>query len=273
MKFLVSQLLYFLNDRPSRIDLFSLGRFLALLAALVTLYSVIFHYIMAYEGRQESWITGIYWTLTVMSTLGFGDITFASDLGRAFSTLVLLSGIIFLLILLPFTFIEFFYAPWMKAQEEARAPTGLPESIREHVIITRLDEVTSALIGKLKQYQYEYTLLIPDLAETLRLYDLGYKVVRGDLDNPAVYERVHADRAALVVTTASDQVNTNVAFTVREVTETVPIIATANAAASVDILELAGVSHVLQLGKMMGQALARRVSGGDSHRACHRQLR
>nr|MBF0222247.1 hypothetical protein [Desulfobulbaceae bacterium] len=36
---------------------------------------------MMYEGREFSWITGFYWTLTVMSTLGFGDITFQTDLG------------------------------------------------------------------------------------------------------------------------------------------------------------------------------------------------
>lgn len=37
------------------------------------------------EGRYHSWITGIYWTLTVMTTLGFGDITFTNDIGRLFS--------------------------------------------------------------------------------------------------------------------------------------------------------------------------------------------
>lgn len=45
-----------------------------------------------------------------MSTLGFGDITFHTDLGRAFSMLVVISGLMFLLVLMPFTFIEFFYA-------------------------------------------------------------------------------------------------------------------------------------------------------------------
>ena len=96
------------------------------------------------------------------------------------------------------------------------------------------------------------------------MHDLGVKVVRGDLDNPETYRRVHVEQAALVVTTANDRLNTNVAFTVREVSETVPIIATANAAASVDILELAGCNHVLQLGEMMGQALVQRVTGGDA---------
>lgn len=263
MKFLVSQLLYFLRDRPSRVNLFALLRFLAILLVMVTCYSVAFHYLMAYEGRQESWLTGFYWTLTVMSTLGFGDITFHSDLGRFFSLIVLLSGIIFLLVLLPFTFIEFFYAPWMKAQEAARTPTQLPPKSAGHVIIIQLDDVTATLIERLTQYQYPYVLLAPDLAEALRLDALGYRVVRGALDDPETYRRVQADQAALTVATANDRVNSNVAFTVREVSERVPIITTANDAASVDILELAGSNHVLQLGDMLGQTLARRLVGGE----------
>ncbi|MFW6097697.1 MAG: potassium channel family protein, partial [Chloroflexota bacterium] len=262
MKFLTSLLLHYYHDRPSRVSLVALLRFLAVLALMVFVYTVIFHFIMAYEGRQESWITGFYWTLTVMSTLGFGDITFQSDLGRLFSTVVLFSGIIFLLVLLPFTFIEFFYAPWTKAQEAARAPTELPADTENHVIIIRHDPVTDSLIRKLRQYQYEYVLLIPDLDEALRLHDLGYRVVRGDLDSPQTYRRVRVENAALVAATANDRVNTNVAFTVSDVSEEVPIVATASYPASVDILQLAGCNHVLQLGDMMGQALARRVSGG-----------
>ncbi len=242
----------------------ALSRFLAILVGLMLFYSILFHYLMAYEGRQESWITGLYWTLTVMSTLGFGDITFHSDLGRIFSIVVLLSGIVFLLVLLPFTFIEFFYAPWMKIQEESRTPTSLPKQTTGHVIIIQHDAVTNALVEKLTQYHYEYVLLAPDLTEALRLYALGYKVVRGDLDDPETYRRVRVEQAALVAVTANDRVNTNVVFTVNEVSESVPIIATANAEASVDILELAGADHVLQLGEMMGQTLARRLSHGNA---------
>lgn len=132
------------------------------------------------------------------------------------------------------------------------------------MVLTQYDAVTMALIERLKQFHYRYVVLTLELEDALRLHDLGVKVVRGDLDNPETYRRVHVGQAALVVTTANDRLNTNVAFTVREVSETVPIIATANAAASVDILELAGCNHVLQLGEMMGQALVRRVIGGDA---------
>jgi Trk K+ transport system NAD-binding subunit len=264
MKTLVAHLLHFAKDRSSRYNIFALLRFFAILAALVSVYSVIFHYIMEYEGRSESWLTGFYWTLTVMSTLGFGDITFHSDLGRFFSTVVLMSGIVFLLVLLPFTFIEFFYAPWMKAQQAARAPTRLPEKTAGHAILIQYDAVTATLIEKLRQYQYPYILLEPDLTEALRLHDLGYKVMLGDLDSPRTYQRARADQALFIASTASDQVNANVAFTAREISDTVPIIATANVPASVDILELAGCSSVIQLGEMMGSALARRVSDGET---------
>ncbi|HNS40075.1 MAG TPA: potassium channel family protein, partial [Promineifilum sp.] len=154
MKYFPSQLSYFMQRGTSRVRILQLLRFVLLLVLLVIIFSALFHYIMAYEGRSFSWITGFYWVLTVMSTLGFGDITFESDLGRFYSSIVLLSGVIFLLIVLPFTFIEFFYAPWMRVQAENRAPTQLPEKTNGHVILTVLGPVTNNLINKLKSFHY-----------------------------------------------------------------------------------------------------------------------
>jgi voltage-gated potassium channel len=169
MKFFTSQLAFFLKTRNTRRNIRLLFRFVIALTVLVVIYSVLFHVLMIHEGQQHSWVTGFYWTLTVMSTLGFGDITFKSDPGRIFSIVVLLSGMVSLLMLLPFTFIEFFYAPWMRAQSEARARRRLPESTKGHVILTNYDPVSIALIQRLKRYGYSYALLVGDLREALRL--------------------------------------------------------------------------------------------------------
>jgi voltage-gated potassium channel len=264
LKFLPSQLTYFLKPATSRRNIRLLLRFLLVLAFLVTVFSILFHVLMVFEGREHSWLTGLYWTLTVMSTLGFGDITFTSDPGRVFSIIVLLSGMVFLLILLPFTFIEFFYAPWMKAQAELRAPRQLPESTSGHVILTNMDPVSKALMQKLTHYGYPYALLVYDLDEALRLHDLGFQVVLGESDRPETYRLVRADKAALVAATGNDMANTNVAFTVREMSQSVPIVTTASSNDAVDILRLAGSSDVIQLSTMMGQALARRIIGADA---------
>ena len=264
MKFLTSQLIYLMRKEGNRRNLAVLFRFLVVLLALITTYSVLFHYIMMWEGEKYSWVTGFYWTLTVMSTTGFGDITFHSDLGRIFSILVLISGIVFLLILLPFTFIQFFYAPWLEAQTEMRTPREIPASTQGHIVLTNLDPVSSSLILKLDNFEYEYVLIEPDPDRANRLADQGYRVVIGEVDNPDSWHRVRADRAALVVASHDDMINSNIAFTVREIAPNVPVVATCNSSSSVDILMLAGATRVLQLGEMMGKALARCTVGGDA---------
>jgi len=216
---------------------------------------------MVFEDREFSWITGFYWTLTVMSTLGFGDITFVSDLGKVFSMVVLMSGIVFLLVMLPFTFIQFFYAPWLEAQSRARAPRELPENTSGHVILTNFDPITINLAKKLNQYNYEYAIIATDLQHALELYDLDYKVVVGDPGDPETYKRLRVQNAALVVANNDDMMNTNISFTIRGLSNKVPIVTNADADDSIDILQLAGSTHVFQFTKMLGKSLARRTLG------------
>jgi len=261
MKFLPAQVIYFVRSRTTKRNLRLLFKFLLALAIVVTIYSVLFHFIMIFEDREFSWITGFYWTLTVMSTLGFGDITFVSDLGKVFSMVVLMSGIVFLLVMLPFTFIQFFYAPWLEAQSRARAPRELPENTSGHVILTNFDPITINLAKKLNQYNYEYAIIATDLQQALELYDLDYKVVVGDPGDPETYKRLRVQNAALVVANNDDMMNTNISFTIRGLSNKVPIVTNADADDSIDILQLAGSTHVFQFMKMLGKSLARRTLG------------
>jgi voltage-gated potassium channel len=253
----------FMNHPQRRRNLLLLVKLLALFIVLVIVFSALFHVFMAMEGRHYSWMTAIYWTLVVMSTLGFGDITFTSGLGQMFSIVVLLSGTVYLLMLLPFVFIQFVYLPWVEAMSAARAPRELPATTRGHVVLTGMSSIEMGLIRMLESAQIEYVLIVPELTEALRLHDEGYRVMLGNLDDPDTYTRVRASQAALVVTARSDPANTNVAFTVRESSPDVTIAATAASPDAVDILELAGCNRVLQMGEMLGQALARRVLGRD----------
>lgn len=266
MKFLGSQLSYFFANRRTKINIRKLLKFLGVILGLFVFYSVLFHYVMAYEGQDQdlTWLTGFYWTLVTMTTLGFGDIVFVTDLGRLFSMIVLFSGVMLLLIMLPFTFIEFFYAPWLKAQNQARAPKKLEEETSNHVIITHLDAITEALIKKLDSYKIDYALLVSDLQKALELSDEGYKVVNSDPVDYETYKNLFIEKASMVVATGSDSVNTNIAFTIREFSKNVKIVASASSSDSVDILQLAGTNYVLKMGEILGRSLARRTLGGNA---------
>jgi Trk K+ transport system NAD-binding subunit len=264
MKSIAAQLLILTRQRRTQRNLKVLGWFMLALTGIVGMHTVLFHYIMAYEGRDYSWMTGLYWVLVTMSTLGFGDIVFHSDLGKLFSIIVVISGTIFLLALLPFMFIQFFYAPWIEAQTAARTPRELPATTSGHVILTHPDAVTEALIAKLGQVGRPYVVIVPDVDQARRLHDRDVRVMVGEPDDPATYRAARVDDAAMVVTTRNDAQDTAVAFAVRAVSETVPVFATADLGASVPIMEMAGATGVIRLDRVMGQALARCISGGDA---------
>ncbi|MGD1915293.1 MAG: potassium channel family protein [Phycisphaerales bacterium] len=264
MKSIATQLLILTSQRRTQRNLKVLGWFMLILFALMSIHFVLFHVIMEYEGQEHSLMTGLYWVIMTMSTTGFGEIRFSSYLGRIFTSFVIISGTIFLLALLPFMFIQFFYAPWMAAQPAARTPRSLPEDTTDHIVLTRLDPVTEALIAKLKQVGQSYVMIVPDVEQARKLHDMDVRVMVGELDDPATFEAARVRKSAMVVTTRSDAQDTTVAFTVRAVCERVPVVATAALGASVPILELAGATSVVRLDQVMGQALARCIAGGDA---------
>lgn len=263
MKLLVPQLAYFLREGETRRNIRALLKVVAIIVAIIAVFSVAFHVIMLrVEGQSHSWLTGVYWTLTVMSTLGFGDITFHSDLGRLFSMLVLLSGIVLLLIVLPFTFIRFFYAPWLEAQVRLRAPRALPADTRGHVVICSYDSIAPGLIERL--HDVPYVVLEPDPAVAVRRHEAGVSVVTGDVDSRATYDAVRAAQARLIFANCADTRNTNIALSVREAAPDVPILATVESDASVDILEMSGCTHVLPLKRRLGERLSNRINSGSA---------
>lgn len=235
--------------------------------ALLFIYSTIFHWLMAREGQVHDWSGALYWTITTMSTLGYGDITFSSIAGRLFSMVVLVSGVLLILVLLPYLFIQFVVTPWIADRDKARAPRRVPDHLRGHLLLIGLDSINRTLIARAKRTKTPTVVLVEDPAEASRIKDEGYEAMVGALDSPATYRHAGANRALMVVSTQADTTNTNVAFTVRAVSQDVPITVTADKKASHDVLELAGADHVVQLSSALGTELANRVLGttGRSH--------
>ena len=263
MKLPASELAFIFREGEMRRDVVVLLRYGAFLVAVIALYAVIFQVIMVrVEGQSHSWITAFYWTLVTMTTVGFGDVVFASDLGRVFSIVVLASGVVLLLVVLPFTFIRFFYAPWLEAQVRLRAPRRVPSSVRGHIVISRHDEIASGLIERLLPEGIPYYVVEPDPAAAAHLLSHGESVITGDLDSRATYEGLRVDQARLLLVNREDTTNTNITLTVREVSAEVPIVGFVEHEDSTDILELSGCTHVLPLKVRLGEYLANRVSAG-----------
>ena len=268
MKFLTSQLLSLLIPKQVRPNLRALVSYSLLLVATVALFAAGFHWIMYnIEGQEHSWVTGVYWALTVMTTLGFGDITFHSDLGRLFSIVVLLTGVVLLLIVLPFVFIRFFYAPWMESRMRFHAPRSVPPGTQGHVILCGLDSLATALMARLRLHGIPHFVIEPDPVKAVQLHIDGVPVVTGGVEDRATYEALEVAQARLVIANSADTINTNITLTVRDLSSQVAIAAVAEHEQSIDLLELSGSNHVLPLKLRLGEHLANRVTAGHLH--CH----
>lgn len=260
MKFIGSQLAYYMRDKDFKRNSRVLLKYLALLAIVIIIYSVLFHFIMASEGQDHSWVTGFYWTLTVMSTLGFGDITFASDLGRFFSIVVLLSGIFMLMIVLPFAFIRHFYIPLLESKKKNKVPRQVPTGTKNHILICSYDVIARDMAERLEQENTPYYVIENDIEKAIKHHDDNVPVLLGELDDQKTFILANIKDAKLVLINRDDFLNTKIILTIREISAAVPIVAIATLIESVDVQQLSGADHVLPVKKWLGEQLANRVN-------------
>ncbi len=261
MKFVSSQLVSYLKDKAFKRKRGTLLKYMAFLGIVILLNSILFHIIMiTAEGRYYSWITGLYWTLTVMSTLGFGDITFESDIGRLFSVIVLLSGTILLLIVLPFAFLRYFYVPFLESRNKNRLPRQVPAGTKDHIIICSLEAIARDLTWRLSQENISYYIIENDPEVALQRHDDKVPVILGEFDNEETFKLTNINNAKLVLVNRNDIENTKIILTIRHIAPDVPIVAIASIDQSVHVLELSGANHVLPVKRWLGEQLANRVN-------------
>ena len=264
LKTLITHIAYLLKQPLHRENLGRLSRLLIILGLMIVIFTALFHWIMIYEGREFSWVTGLYWTLVTMSTLGFGDITFHSDLGRLYTIFVLVSGIFMLLIVVPFAFIRFFYAPWMEAQLKLRAPRGVAGEMKDHVVICTHDAVAADLRARLRLAHIPHYVLECDPTVAAHMHADGVPAITGDPQDAATWRAIGVDRARAVIANLGDAANTNVVLTVRQLAPALEVIALAEEEESVDLLQLTGATHVLPVKQRLGEQLANRVNAGHA---------
>ena len=259
MKTLASELAYLFKGRMRR-NLKVLALYLLFLVVLVVVCAVLFKHLMwRLEGREYSLVTGLYWTITAMTTLGYGDITFHTEAGHIFSMVVTITGVLFMLVILPFTAISLFIGPWMENRLRYKPRLSLPEGTSGHVIICGWDPAVRTVARNLEAAGGSYCAIESDYQRVMRLDEEGVQVVYGIPTDAEVLEQVRVCQARAVVANLSDTDNANLVLTVRSLCD-VPVVAVVTEAERVDLMEVAGASHAIALRETLGSYLAVRAT-------------
>ena len=124
--------------------------------------------------------------------------------------------------------------------------------------------MANELIKRLALSGIDSVVIESDPIRAAALHADKVPVVRGSLGQRATYENCAFGRASPLLANSPDVINTNIVLTAREVSERVPIMATAVNPEGAAVLELAGVNQVVLTARRLAKQLASRVSVGSA---------
>jgi Trk K+ transport system NAD-binding subunit len=222
---------------------------------LLALYSITFIVLMRYEGQLENadLATAIYWVAATMTTVGYGDVVFRSDIGRYFSVLVSLSGISILWAVI----VPLGVTPNLERLVRA-SPTSAPAKMREHIIISGFNSTVESLTERLRILDLPF-VIIERSEETARKIYMQYPVLFGDPSSLDTLQKANIGAARLFIANESEELNAEVIMTVRELSE-IDIIALVEDLSRSRFLSYAGASRIISPKTLLGTFLAQITS-------------
>lgn len=223
---------------------------------LFIIYILLFKHIMILEGQPENAnaITAIYWATTTVATVGYGDVVFTSLLGRVFSIVVQVMGIL----LISGFLATYVVAPWMDRAIKFRLPRKVPSSTRDHIIICGYNQLVETLIDELAEQEITF-IIIEDEEELVK--ELVYRdipCIFGSPSDKQALVNAGIENARILIANKSDEKNANIVLTAREF-QHLNIIAIVEDRSNSKYLKYAGADMVVSPKSMFGQFIGRKA--------------
>ncbi|MGB9927595.1 MAG: potassium channel family protein [Methanosarcina sp.] len=223
---------------------------------LFVVYIQIFEYLMILENKPENAnpITALYWTTTTIATVGYGDIVFSSLLGRAFSIVVQIVG----LLLISNVLMTYVITPWMDKVIKFRVSRKVSNNMKDHIIICGYNQLVETLIYELTEQETLF-VIVEDEEELVR--ELTYKeipCIYGVPSDKQTLQNAGIEKARLLIANKSDEKNAHIVLTAREF-QHLNIIAVVENRANSKYLKYAGANTVVSPKTMFGQFIGRKA--------------
>ncbi len=232
----------------------------AMLVILVSYGTLAFWY---FESGVNPEISGLfdafYWTITVLSTVGFGDITPVTNQGKViFVTLAIFGlgvyGYIASSIISLVTekkFVQALRDALMLSREVKR---------ENHVVLVGWNSFTESAYSEFLANEIPVAVVVEDdsLAQLLRKQ--GVDVVFGDPVNESTLKEASVDKARCVVLAMADETkNLLTLLKLRSMTPNVEVVVTTRKRDLIDLFKQAGATRVVDAADIAGRILASSV--------------
>jgi voltage-gated potassium channel len=208
-------------------------------------------------------VTDAFWyTLVTASTVGYGDISPATEIGKVFGISVVLLGTASFAIAL-----GALLGPALEARF-ARVLGQMTDSdlelLEDHVLVLGYGDLTEPIVTELLDGEVEFVVVTPDKDRTTELNDREIPVVTADPsdDEPLHRARIE-DARAIVVATNDDAQDALAILTARQLRPDARIVAAATDLENVQKLRRAGANTVISPASIGGHLLVESALGAE----------
>ncbi len=230
--------------------------YVAAVVNLTIIYSLIFIYLAKIEHQPEhaNLITAIYWAISSMTTVGYGDVVLHSNIGKIFSVLVQLSGVVMIFGLM----FPLVITPWLERTIKVMLPLQAPEDMTKHIIICGYNRLVETLIDELKEHGISFIIVENDEHLIHELMEKEIPCIFGSASDEEVLENANIKTARLVIANDTDEENANIILTAREFTD-LEIIAIVEDSSNEKYLKYAGASRVVSPKTLIGRFIGKKA--------------
>jgi voltage-gated potassium channel len=210
----------------------------------------------------ETLLDAFYFTLVTASTVGYGDVTAATQTARLFTmSLVVLGtasfGIAIGVLITPAIEARFSSVLGRMTQAEL-------ELLEDHVLVLGYGDLTEPILTELAEMDADFVVVTPDQSHATVLADRGYKHVVSDPSDEDTLERVNLDQArAVVAATNNDAEDALAVLTARQLNPDVRIVAAVSERENTEKLRRAGADTVISPASIGGHLLVRSAMGDE----------
>ena len=233
--------------------------YLLVLTALIVAFTFAYRYGMAnFEDRPRTFLRSLQIVVETFTTTGFGsDAPWTSTFMNVLIITMDTVGTVMIFLALPV-----FLFPAIEDILSTTVPTSVQNGRSDHVVIATFSPRADTLIDELEARGVDYVLVEPDRERSTTLQENGYDVVHADPDSVDGLEGANVSAARALVADVSDQLDTSIVLTAREISEDTRVVSVVEDPDSTRYHELAGADVVLSPRPLLGERLAEVISTG-----------
>lgn len=181
----------------------------AILITIVLLFGIVGSYILGQSGQfsqNMTWVNAIYFTITTVSTVGYGDIVPITQIAKIFTGVLIVSGLgVFLSAI---TVLSSDFVNNRVEKISGRISSIEMRFLKEHTVLVGTGAVNVSIAKKLKKAGKRFIVVTSDKTNADRFRDLGYKAFVADPTSEIDMSEFNLNKVKSIVIDLRDVSNT-----------------------------------------------------------------